>query len=451
MKVLLVSPNREHLPDPVFPLGLSYIAASLVKNNHDVRALDLCFSKDIENDIKNCLDNFSPKLIGVSLRNIDDVAYPKKHSFAQEYKNVISILRKRSDALIVLGGSGFTIMPEHFMELLGADYGVVGEGENAVNQLISEIKKKKSGKVKKIFSARLKSLDDILPGRSFIDSRAYYRYGGMLNIQTKRGCGFKCIYCTYPNIEGRKVRMRSPKKVVDELECVVSDTGIKHFFIVDSVFNYPASHAFEICKEIIDRKLDVKWSCHCNPVGMTEELVKLMVHSGCTGVEFGLDSLNDEGLRILNKAFDFEKIKEASNLCRNNGLKFCHYIFVGAPGDTMEKVKQTIERLDEINPDAAVIMAGIRVFPETKIAALAKNHLGIKEIGLEPVFYITPEVLNNMESIVDEISKRKNWSMPGFEINIYERLQKKLREYGAKGALWEGLALRDPQRKTRCK
>lgn len=451
MKILLVSPNREHLPDPVFPLGLSYVAASLVKNSHDIKVLDLCFSQNAEADIKDCLDDFSPELIGVSLRNIDDVAYPKKHSFAEEYKNIISMLRKRSNAPIALGGSGFTIMPEHFMELLGADYGIVGEGEDAVNQLISEIERNKQDKARKIFSARLKSLDDILPDRSFVDSNAYYRFGGMLNIQTKRGCGFKCIYCTYPKVEGSKVRMRSPKKVADELEDVMSSTGAKHFFVVDSVFNYPVKHAVEICKEIINRGLDVKWSCHCNPVGMTDELVKLMVRSGCTGVEFGLDSLDDQGLKNLGKAFNFKKIKEASKLCRDNGLKFCHYVFAGYPGDTMDKAKQMIKRLDEINPDAAVVMIGIRVFPETKIAALAKKHLSIKEIGLEPVFYIEPEILKNMEFIADEISKRKNWSMPGFEINICERLQKKLRESGMKGALWEGLALRNPQGREKCK
>jgi len=463
MNVLLVSPNREHLPDPVFPLGLSYLASALREHDHNVRMLDLCFSEHMDSDIQKVITDFQPDVIGMSLRNIDDVCYPKQHSYLQEYKTTIGSLRRYSRAPIALGGSGFTIMPEAFMQELGADFGIIGEGEKAFPELLKKITSPAKSESKiaaashvlppfqggnewgkdRIISSRsrIKDLDRVLPDRELFDSSSYYRLGGMLNIQTKRGCPFKCIYCTYPKVEGKTVRMRSPQSVADEMEAIIANTGARHFFIVDSIFNYPVSHAKSVCDEIIRRRLDIQWSCYANPAHMTEELADAMVRAGCTGVEFGTDSLVDELLRNLGKSFTFNKVRKASDICRARGLKFCHFIFAGSPGDTDETIKMTLARLEEIAPDAAVIMAGIRIFPGTVLAEHARQDLGIADIGLKPVFYHSKKLVD-YDEVAEAVSKKKNWIMPGYEINFYPRLQKKLREHGIKGSLWEGLGKR---------
>lgn len=439
MRVLLVSPNREHLPDPVFPLGLSYIASALKHHGHTVRVRDLCFSEDTDNDIRETINAFRPEVIGMSLRNIDDVAFPKQHSYLQEYKITIDSLRKYSQAPIVIGGSGFTIMPEAFMQVLGADFGIVGEGEKAFPELLGRLG---DGGEKIVRSPeRLKDLDRVIPDRDLFDSNAYYRLGGMLNIQTKRGCPFECIYCTYPRVEGRVVRMRNPEAVTDEIEEVIGETGSHHFFFVDSIFNYPISQAKAICEEIIRRNLNIQWSCYANPAHMTGDLAYAMVKAGCTGVEFGTDSLVDELLGNLGKSFTYSNIKEASALCRKSGLKFCHFIFAGSPGETDETMRLNLERLEELQPDAAVIMAGIRIFPDTALADRAEKELGISGAGLAPVFYHSSR-FSGYSGVTEAVSKKKNWIMPGYEINIYPRLQKKLREHGIKGSLWEELAKR---------
>lgn len=481
MKVLLVSPNREHLPDPVFPLGLAYIAAAVKRSGHEVKVADLCFSDDIDRDIRESVNGFPPDIVGVSLRNIDDVAYPKKHSYLKEYRDAIEIIRKFTSAPVVLGGSGFTIMPEQFMKELHADYGIAGEGEKAFPELIERIGlgnivedtrfvmsricfgasfleerfptggnddlkvfSRRNNISRFIYSSRtrIKNIDDTLPERVSFDCESYYRLGGMLNIQTKRGCPFRCIYCTYPMIEGRTVRIRSPLSVADEIETIIENTGVRHLFIVDSTFNYPVSHAMAVCDEIIKRRLDIKWSCYANPRHMTERLAGAMAKAGCTGIEFGTDSLTDEGLSIMGKDFNYEKVKKASVICRKNGIKFCHFIFAGSPGDNEETVKTNIDRLDELNPDAAVIMAGIRIFPGTRLAEIAKEDLGISDIGLKPVFYMSKNVSKKIDSIAEIVSGNRNWVMPGYEINIYPRLQKRLRERGIKGSLWEELSKR---------
>jgi len=448
MKVLLVSPNREQVPDPVFPLGLSYIAAALKKHDHNLHVLDLCFSEDLGNDIRKAVIEFGPEVIGISLRNIDDVAWPKKHSYISEYKKTIDTLRKYTTAPVVLGGPGFTIMPEHFMKFLGADYGIAGEGEKAFPELLSKLEAKKNSglhllKTPQIFRprSRLREMDSVVPDRSCFDTDAYYRFGGMLNIQTKRGCHFQCIYCTYPMLEGRSVRMRTPASVADEISDITGKTGIRHFFFSDSIFNYPVYHAEAVCREIIERRISIQWSCYANPAYITEKLAELMAQAGCTGIEFGTDSLVDETLRLMGKNFTFARIKKSSEISRRQGLKFCHFIFAGGPGDDDESVRTNIKRLDEINPDAAVIMAGIRIFQGTRLSEIAREDLGITDIGLDPVFYLSKKI-TDINSIAEEISKRRHWIMPGYEINMYPRLQKRLRERGIKGPLWEELSKR---------
>lgn len=89
----------------------------------------------------------------------------------------------------------------------------------------------------------------------------------------------------------------------------------------------------------------------------------------------------------------------------------------------------------------ALRIAGIRIFPGTILAAHAEQDLGIANIGLEPVFYHS-RTLTDYDKVAEAVSKKKNWIMPGYEITFYPRLQKKLREHGIKGSLWEGLSQR---------
>ena len=115
MKVLLVSPNVESLPDPVFPLGLAYITAALEKNRIRHQVLDLYFVQDYEAAIESAVNSFQPDIIGLSLRNIDNVSYPNYISYLPFYGQVVQTIRRQSQGLIVLGGSGFALMPDSIL------------------------------------------------------------------------------------------------------------------------------------------------------------------------------------------------------------------------------------------------------------------------------------------------------------------------------------------------
>jgi len=446
---MLVSPNQESLPDPVSPIGLAYLAGALRAAGHEVSILDLCFSPDIEASIREGLKVFPPDIIGLSIRNVDNTAYPGTVSYIDPLRRVVGLLRRLSPAPIVAGGSGFTIMPEELLSLLDLEMGIVGEGEGSMVRLLaSERSEEVPGLVRTTggkFEATLPpspSLDiDGLPQPAWdlLDLRTYLREGGTCNMQSKRGCAFQCIYCTYPLIEGGRVRLRDPKKVVAEMEGLQRDYGIDHFFFVDNVFNYPPHHAEAICERILAQNLRIRWSCYAHPGYMSSKQAALMARSGCESVEFGTDSGSAAILAALRKNFGPSEIVRASFSCRKAGLQFCHSLILGGPGEDRNTLDETFRLMDEIDPTAVIAMIGVRVYPGTPLAQMLvrDGYLSPEDIAYPPKFYLS-ETLG--DEVVDLVVKKAEgsriWSVPGRSINYSVRLQRLLRKRGKMGPTW---------------
>jgi len=450
MNVLLISPNTETLPDPVFPLGLAYIAAALKKAAIPYRVVDLCFSEDYENEIVSAIEDFAPDVVGLSLRNFDNVSYPNYVTYLPLFRQIVQVIRGHSDCAIVLGGSGFSLMPAEITAYLAADFGIAGEGEISFIRLLHHLAGRKdlsdltASKVITPPAGWAEDLDDISPpDRSSFDNQAYLRLGGMGNIQTKRGCPFRCIYCTYPIIEGKRTRLRNPKRICDEIVQLL-DQGIRNVFIVDNEFNHPLDHAMAVCREIIRRKLRIKWSCYANPGFITRSFVDMMLEAGCTGLEFGTDAASDTMLKNLSKNFTVGDLDEASKICRNAEMSFCHSLLLGGPGETMTSVRETFDAVLETSPTAVICMVGIRIFPDTELSKIAKKEGRIKpgQDFLEPMFYLSEAVADEIVPFIEAFAKsHPTWIFPGLNINMDKRLQKKLRRFGIKGPLWEHMRL----------
>jgi radical SAM superfamily enzyme YgiQ (UPF0313 family) len=459
MKILLISPNVENLPDPVFPLGLAFIAASLKRNGYQCRVLDLCFEKDYEAAVESSVTSFRPDVVGLSLRNIDNVSYPNYISYLPFFAEVVKRIRLHTSGIIVIGGSGFSLMPDEILHYLGGDFGIVGEGESSFVKLLERLEREKEDPkelprpgVIAHGPGIIADLEDISgPDRSAFDNAAYLKWGGMGNVQTKRGCPFNCVYCTYPIIEGKEIRVRSPERICGEIEEMM-EQGIDHFFVVDNEFNYPIDHAEAICREMIRRNLSVQWGCYAHPGFVTPRLVELMLEAGCTGVEFGSDAANETMLKNLGKGFTLGDLQEASGICKKAGMPFCHSLLFGGPGETMQTVRETIKTIEEMSPRAVICMIGIRVFPRTRLSRIAvKEGIAHQEADfLRPVFYISPAVEKEILPFIKRFSKKApTWIFPGLNINMTEDLQRKLRRFGVKGPLWEYMKMGERFRKTR--
>jgi len=139
MRVLLVSANREQIPDPIFPLGLAYVAAAVRNAGYQVEVADLCFGHHPLRNLRAQVARFRPDVIGLSLRNVDNAAYPLTVDYLSQHREIVDSLHQLSRAPVVLGGSGFSILPDAYMDVLNGDWGIPGEGEQVFVELLDAL------------------------------------------------------------------------------------------------------------------------------------------------------------------------------------------------------------------------------------------------------------------------------------------------------------------------
>jgi radical SAM superfamily enzyme YgiQ (UPF0313 family) len=455
MRVLLVSANQERSPDPVAPLGLCYVATATAAAGHDVELLDLCFRPDVEEAVAAALGAVRPDVIGLALRNVDNCAHPDTVSYLPHYRRVVRACRATGDAPIVLGGSAFTTMPAFYLPALAVPYGVVGEGEVTFPALLERLARRApvgdlaglawldGSRARVNPPAWLAAIDEVRADRRWIDVRHYFERGGMANLQTKRGCHYKCTFCAYPVIEGRGMRTRDPALVAAEVRELLDVHGVNQFFIVDSVFNAPRGHAERVAEALRPLGRQIRWSCFVSPGNFTPALADLMQEAGCQSVDFGTDAAAPATLRGFRKSFTVDHILAASAVCRERGLPFCHSLVFGGEGETWDTVAQTIAVMDETRATAVNAMCGVRVYPETPLAAtlLARGDVARVEDLYEPWFWFAPGVREGLaEAVAAAARERGNWLLPGNKVNDEERLFMTLRGRGLKGDLWRYVA-----------
>jgi tRNA A37 methylthiotransferase MiaB len=445
MRVLLVAANREILPSPVIPLGVLTVAASLRaprgdEPGHEVELCDLCFEADPLAAAREAVRRVKPDLVGIGLRNLHTNAYDGTEGLLAEYKRVAEALREATRELeaergravpFVVGGSGFSLQPETLLDLLGCEHGVIGEGERAFRELVDAIARGEtppklvqgayvSNKAPIILRAgqkRRSDLDELpLPARDLVDPR-YYEFDGTDNVQTKRGCAFQCAYCDYPDLEGRKVRMRDPAEVADEVLARASVPGVSHVFFVDSVFNVPRSHALAVCDELIARGSPLPWVCYGSPVSFDDVLVERMARAGCQGVEIGSDSGSEKILKRLRKPFGLREIVETKDLFRKHGLVDCHTFVLGAEGETADEVRESLDFIASLDPDVAVFIVFMED-RESHTPRMAEHRAAILELLTEqaPLHegWVVPELGIRFGRKISEIVKRMHLRGPSW-------------------------------------
>lgn len=451
MKVLVVNGNRERLPDPVYPLGAALVAEAARRAGHQVRTLDLCFAADPDAALGEALAAAADDVVAFSLRNVDSSTFPETRSYAGAYRAWVErVRRERPEARVVIGGAAVTAMPEALLSHLGADVAVVGEGQDAFPWLLERLEQAEFPQSDARFECRRWEGAWLLYGRgpgrpategaaarAFFDAARYYAEGGLLNIQTKRGCAYVCSYCSYPVIEGSRLRLREPAAVVDELEAAWREHGVRHWFFADSIFNAPVDHAKAICRAIIARRLRIEWTAYFNPRALDDELCGLLAEAGCRDLEFGTDSGSPRILESLGKGFGVDDLREAARLCRAHGLRQCQSLMFGAPGEDASSVRETIALMDELNPEAVIAMTGVRIMPGTALERRARRE-GVLAEGdslLEPRFWFDADE-ETLALIEAKAAADARWIVPGLGVRQNAAVLRRLRSQGVKGQLW---------------
>lgn len=442
MKILLIAPNRERSPFPVPPLGALAIAAAARQADHHVVLLDLMFVRSTRQAIRAALRGNDFHVVALSIRNLDSCMYHCPKSYDKTVRQISQEVRAMTDAPLVVGGSGFSLTPKAWMECLKASFGLVGEGERAFPALLEQIVLKQTLKnvpgvvcaddqVDNHLEACDVGMEEVVrPAHDLCSYGRYLSGGGYISVQTKRGCPHECIYCQYPQLEGRPYRLRNPESVADEIESVKNQNDSFAVYFVDSVFNTPREHALAVCRQIVRRKLVFPWMTYCNPLEFDLELAKTMVDAGCVGVEFGLDSANEKMLAVLRKPFTLSDIKSSFKAATEAKLPFAVHLLFGGPGETIADILESQKFLDSCHKATAVFATvGIRIYPGTEIEKIARSERSISSDNdlFRPVYYVSSELSDEPVKALDRIARtRPEWSTPtdlnGLILRILQRV-----------------------------
>lgn len=445
--ILLISCNTAVEPYPVHPLGLAMVAAALQAAGHRVRQLDrlVCGPEDFPHRLAATLAEFAPDCIGLSLRNIDNVDSfsGEAHWYLGQARELTTLLRCLSQAPLVLGGPAFSLMPEAVLEFLGADYGVVGPGEEAFPALLAALAR---GETPPRIVRGRPGPPRLRPAPDPEILAHYLRASGLANLQSKRGCPFRCAYCSYPTLEGGAFLCKDPEELAEEVLWLHREHGVQQLFFTDSVFNDPDGHCLKVAEALVRRKSPVRWSAFFRPQGLEPEHLALFKAAGCMALELGTDAACDATLAGLGKGFDFAGVLRCVAAARAVDLPVAHFVMFGGPDETSATLEQGLANLARLEHNVVFAFSGIRILPGTVLArrSVAEGVLLEGADLLHPAYYfsphIAPETLNSRLAAAFQ-GQRLRFFPPEAARQRMEVLQR----FGGRGLLWDRLLEAPPQ------
>jgi anaerobic magnesium-protoporphyrin IX monomethyl ester cyclase len=361
------------------PLDIPYTAAVLRDKGVPVDVLD-CLGCDWElSELILRLQDQKPGLVAIRTST---------PTFDWDMR-VARIIKMVTNSKIVVFGPHVTLFPRQVIRQTFVDAIVLGEPELtfldiAERGLFSGCKgvwHKEGGDIARNGTREpIENLDQ-LPFPAW-DSMPYQAYEGgalMRNLApfvtalTSRGCPHGCAYCPYPVIQGRKLRVRSPENVVDELEWLANGLGVRAVLFRDPEFALHRDRVVGICEGILERKVRLAWRCETRMEDLDEELIALMAKAGCIGINMGVESADEQVLRnVKRRAIPSEQAAKAVRACKKNGIEaFCFFI-LGLPGETRESALRTIDYALKLNP-AFVQFTVATPYPGTELRAWAES------------------------------------------------------------------------------
>ncbi len=362
-----------------FPaLGLTYIAAALQKAGYKVKIIDPVPLGWGEEEILKEIKNWQPEIIGFTAVT---PTFPKVLKLAQKIK------KERPEITTIIGGPHLTAAPRQTISFSCFDFGVIGEGEKTIVELVSHLAQNKKGLVeipglvfrkgkKIVFTPPRPFIENLyllpFPARELLPPLSLYHPnpGTYKNFPvgsliSSRGCPFKCIFCDRA-VFGNLYRFRTPKNVVDEIEILLNDFGAKEIRIWDDTFNFLPERVIKICQEILKRKLKFSWTCLGRVNFPDEKMLKMMKKAGCWQISYGIESGNPEILKRIQKGLTKEMVRQAVKKTHQAGIEVKGFFMLGLPGETKKTMQETIDFAKELNLDIATFSI-TTPFPGTEL------------------------------------------------------------------------------------
>ena len=455
---MLTLVNTNLMRPAIAPVGLDYVAAAARAAGIETHIIDLCLEgakedrrqADDASWQRPLQDHFGqrrPALVGVSFRNTDDSFWPSMQSFLPVLREVISSLRALTDAPVVLGGTGYSIFPRRVMEYTGADFGIVGDGEQAIVALTRELEgqgdfEKVPGLVWRVRDRRSQrsnlpawprigssdlpcfrdtradsaaGMPAIPTSRDAVDNVAYLRLGGQVGLETKRGCNRRCIFCADPIAKGHALRLRSPGEVAEEVDALLRQ-HVDMLHLCDAEFNVPYEHALAVCQELTSRRLGerLRWYTYMAAVPFDAALARAMRSAGCIGINFTGPSASEAMLAAYRQAHRQSDLAAAARHCRDGGITSMLDLMLGGPGETPQTLRDGIEFAKAAGFDCVGAGLGVRLYPGLPMTDLVaaeaplETNPGVRRRYegpvdlLWPTFYISPALGEQPAALVRE-------------------------------------------------
>jgi radical SAM superfamily enzyme YgiQ (UPF0313 family) len=354
-------PKEQEIMRPYPPLGLLYISAFLEQEGVEHEVLDATFSS--EEEWWGQVVAKKPRVLALYTNLMTKV---KLLQLIKKIKQEKSL----SECKVLLGGPDVTYNWEAYLEN-GADFLVIGEGEETFLDFVKELEGKQEfskipglafvneegGFVKNQPRIKIRNVDDLpFPNRKKIDLSLYletwkkHHGKSTLNISTQRGCPYTCQWCSTA-VYGQSYRRRSPQLVVDEIEELIANYQPDALWFVDDVFTVSHKWIAAFSEEMQKRKIQIPFECITRAERMNKEVLQHLKAAGCFRIWIGAESGSQRIIDLMKRQVDIRKVAEMMKLTRTYGIETGTFIMVGYPTETKEDIRLTIDYLKEANPD----------------------------------------------------------------------------------------------------
>ena len=386
LKILLVDPagwQGSSVGNKPYPnVGLAYMISALKVRGYDVVLVDMNNNCVAEDQLITIAKQFHPDIVGFSIKTATMKSARASGKFLKEFLPEVSI---------VVGGAHATLGCISLAQDSWIDRIIYGEGEETFPAFCDDYLE-----IWKSLDSTSRFVEEPGQGKgalvSNLDKLAFPDYDSFSSnvldairvsypLVTSRGCPYQCIYCSVPRLCGTKIRMRSPLNVVSEIKAAVAQFGVTGFEIIDDAFNVDIDRCKEICRLLIEERLNLEWSC---PNGLRadrvdEELAELMFHSGCRSVMVGIETADPQLLSTVNKGETIEDIAKGIKVFQDEGITVGGYFIIGLPGDSYQSQKRSVKFVQQMQISAHFNM--LVPYPGTELWQwLEKNAHVIRDI-----------------------------------------------------------------------
>lgn len=339
-------------------LTFATLAAPLIEAGHRVEILDLDMTSQPGKTLEGKLTEFHPDYVGITCTT--PLVYKVK-------KIATTIKENDTNAIVVVGGPHPSSLPKSVLSDSDVDIVCLGEGDFTMADIVSGadwssiqgISYKENGRLvanpQREYIANLDQLP--LPAWQLFNLKEYRtprlscRKNPVGTMETSRGCVFGCTYCN-KNIFGRTFRVKSPQRVVAEMEYMLS-LGFREIHVMDDGFTIDLKRAKQVCDLIMERRLIFPWNLH-NGIRVDRvdrEFLEKAHAAGCYGISFGIESGDQSLLDQVNKGITLEQARQVFRWTREVGIETLAYFMFGLPGETEETMQKTINFAKELDPD----------------------------------------------------------------------------------------------------